>query len=315
MGLGHLARLKVAARAVCAQFGAKCVFLIQGDGMDPAFLNDFEHYLVPFDQDLFDAMQNLGLVARSQVIVFDLFAKRIPQNLTEKLSALRMDGIKLVGVDSLIDQRSDLDLIFIPSFRCPSVSISHGAPIVYGWDCFLLNIPVALEVWRPGNKVLALTGGADVTGLGKTWPELLNDCLPSSAELAWVTGPFSQAPVWPEVPRVKMINYVAPKELNTLMAESRYAATVYGVSFFELLGHGIPTVVFSPYGDKDVEELAAIDAAGVALVANDETEATEMLCGLMADEILAASLSKRAREKRLYAGSVRFAAEMASLLG
>ncbi|WAR45410.1 hypothetical protein [Methylomonas rapida] len=283
--------------------------------MDPGFLNDFEHYLVAFDQDLFYAMQNLGLLARTQVIVFDLFVKRIPQNLTDRLSALHQDGVKLVGVDGLIDHRSDLDLIFIPSFRCPVASIPSGAPIVYGWDCFLLNIPVALEVWRPGNKVLVLTGGADVTGLGKIWPELLNDRLPSSAELAWVTGPFAQAPVWPEVPRVKMINHAAPKNLNALMAESQYAATVYGVSFFELLGHGIPTVVFSPYGDKDAEELAAIAVAGVALVATDEREATELLCSLMADEILAASLSKRAREKRLHAGSERFVAEMSSLLG
>lgn len=98
------------------------------------------------------------------------------------------------------------------------------------------------------------------------------------------------------------------------MQASNYAVTVFGVSFFELIYLGIPTVVFSPYGDKDDSELEALAKAGVAVVARDEREATDQLCALMRDDLLATQLSLRAREHLNTPGGRRLCLEIVKLL-
>jgi spore coat polysaccharide biosynthesis predicted glycosyltransferase SpsG len=110
-----------------------------------------------------------------------------------------------------------------------------------------------------------------------------------------------------------MLNHQSPSDLDHLMAEANYAVTVYGVSFFELLYYGVPTVVFSPYGDKDSAELAAIAKEGIALVAKDEVDAVGKLKALMADNKLAASLSQHARQKTSALGGQKIAQAVAEL--
>ncbi|OFZ97453.1 MAG: hypothetical protein A3H35_11915 [Betaproteobacteria bacterium RIFCSPLOWO2_02_FULL_62_17] len=98
------------------------------------------------------------------------------------------------------------------------------------------------------------------------------------------------------------------------MADANYAVTIYGVSFFELLHYGVPTVVFSPYDGKDDAELAIIAALRVALVATGETDAVGKLNKLMADHELAASLSRRARQRMSVLGRRKFTQAVAELL-
>ena len=99
------------------------------------------------------------------------------------------------------------------------------------------------------------------------------------------------------------------------MADARYAVTVFGVSFFELLAHGVPTVVFSPYGGKDATTLAALAGAGVACVARDEDEATSLLLALMQDDALAARLSQAALTCMAFPGGQRLARALRTLAG
>jgi len=98
------------------------------------------------------------------------------------------------------------------------------------------------------------------------------------------------------------------------MAETNYAVTVYGVSFFELLYYGVPTVVFSPYGNRDDTVLAAIAAEGVALVAKNEVDAAGKMKDLMADPKRAVSLSHHARRRMSTLGGHKFARAVAELL-
>jgi hypothetical protein len=98
------------------------------------------------------------------------------------------------------------------------------------------------------------------------------------------------------------------------MAQASYALTVYGVSFFELLFYGRPTVVFSPYGNKDDAELDTIASEAVALRASDEVDGVAKLKGLMADEALAESLSRHARRKLSVSGGRKLAQAVAQLL-
>jgi hypothetical protein len=92
------------------------------------------------------------------------------------------------------------------------------------------------------------------------------------------------------------------------------AATVYGVSFYELIVQGIPTVVFSPYGERDARELFEIRRLGVALVAEDEFEATQMLNRLVRDTVLRKSLSRLARKVIHANRGERFAEEVRGII-
>lgn len=312
IGLGHLSRSLVIAKALQSRFGAEVQWLIQSDPLARHELSAFQHRFVPPDQDLAKEMLAQGPV---DLVLLDLQPQRLPLDLGRAIGALRASGAKVVAIDGLLAYRAELDLIFMPSFQFrPPADLTDGAPIVFGWDCFLLDGHVAPTPWVPGRRVLALTGGSDATHLGEGWPNLLNEVLPTDVALHWVTGPFAAKPNWPRVPRLEMVEHVAPQGLGPLMQRADYAVTVFGVSFFELLYLGVPTVVFSPYGGKDSYELNAIAEAGVALVAADERDATQRLLELLGHDALARQLSERARAKLSRSGAERLCSEISGLM-
>lgn len=314
-GLGHLTRSLVVTQALQQELGATVRFLIQGDPVQRGDLAQFDHQFLSIDANLGDTIRQQVQLIDAQVVVLDLHPRLVPTDIDVLLTVLRQGGCKVIGVDGLLSHRHNLDLIFIPSFRFfPPDGLTGTAPILFGWDCFLLNVKRSAVEWKTGRQVIALTGGSDATCLGRTLPTLLNAALPGGTALHWVTGPYAQQPVWPVAPRFSMVDHNSPSGLDDLMLRANYAVTVYGASFFELLYYGVPTVVFSPYGNKDDAELAAIAAEGVALVAQDEVEAVVKLKELMADEALAISLSRRARQRLAVPGGHKFAQAVAALL-
>ena len=315
MGLGHLTRSLVVAKALQQELNLRVKLLIQGNALKRDDLGEFAHQFMGVEENLADKILQQTKSSDAHVVVLDLHPRLVPTDIDDLLKELRRGGRKVVGVDGLVNHRANLDLIFIPSFRFfLSESAISETSILFGWDSFLLNVKRTANDWKKGNQVLALAGGSDATNLGKTMPVLLNESLPSGTELHWVTGPYAQQPVWPNSPRFSMLNHQSPSGLDDLMVGANYAVTVYGVSFFELLYFGVPTVVFSPYGTKDDAELAAIAEVGVALVAKDEVDAVGKLKELMADDKLAAALSQHARQRMSALGGHKFAQAVAALL-
>ncbi|MDR7333941.1 hypothetical protein [Roseateles asaccharophilus] len=311
VGLGHLSRTLVAARALQRLPQAEVQLLVQAEPLVHAGLAAFEHRVIPPGGDLAEAIDS----AVADVLVLDLQAQRIPADFPAWLRRWRSAGRKLVAIDALLPLRAELDLVLMPTFHfVPPPGLPDGAPILHGWDCYLIDGDAPARPWQPGPRVLALTGGSDATHLGQHWPALIDAQLPDGSEVHWVTGPYAQPPALPARPRLGWREHVAPSGLQPLMRASDYAVTVYGVSFYELLHLGVPTVVFSPYGSKDNAELAAVAAAGVARVAADEREATQLLAGLMQDATQAATLSRSARDHLHTPGGERLARAIQALL-
>jgi hypothetical protein len=219
LGLGHLTRSLVVARALHQELGARVHLLIQGDPVERADLGEFEHRFLGSEEDLLDAIRQQVRRVDAQVVVLDLHPRLVPAEIGGLLEDLRRGSCKVIGVDGLVNHRSKLDLVFIPSFHfSPPAGLTGTAPILSGWDCFLLNVKRAPTEWKPGGRVLALTGGSDATGLGKTLPTLLDAALAGGSELHWVTGPYARGPVWPASPRLRMLNHRSPSGLDDLMA-------------------------------------------------------------------------------------------------
>jgi spore coat polysaccharide biosynthesis predicted glycosyltransferase SpsG len=314
VGLGHLTRSLVIARSMQQNFDAEINFLVQGNVVNKDYLRDFEHQFLETNQDLSIKIRQLVADFDIQILVFDLYPEQVPKDFVELLTDLKLNGCKLIGIDGLIDYHKKLDLIFIPSFNfSPPPNLIIETPVFFGWDCYLLNIKKKQIEWQSGKRVLVLTGGSDTTKLGKTLPSELNDVLPDYAELNWVTGPFADEPIFPKQSKFDMQNHHAPSELDGLMINSNYAMTVFGVSFFELLYYGVPTVVFSPYGHKDDSELKMIESEGVALVAIDEVDAINKLKMLMMDDKLAASLSEKSKKLMSFPSGQRFVQAVSEL--
>lgn len=313
-GLGHMARCLVVARALQRDVQARVQMLIQSEALEWPELASVPHRFVSPQHGLSAHVLAWQTQHPQDVVVFDLQPQRIEADFADLLAQLRASGCKLVAVDGLLRYRPLLDLIFTPSFHLAlPPDLPEGAPIVMGWDCFLLNVQETPRAWQTGRSVLALTGGSDATALGQTWPSLLDSILPPETELHWVTGPFAAPPQLPATPRIAIQEHVAPAGLGGLMVDSNYAVTVFGVSFFELMSLGIPTVVFSPYGDKDNSELALIAESGAALVARDERDACLLLLKLMQDATLAGQLSRRSLELLSTPGATRLCAELLKL--
>ena len=80
------------------------------------------------------------------------------------------------------------------------------------------------------------------------------------------------------------------------MINSNYALTIYGVSFYELIYYGIPTVVFSPYGKKDDFDLNYLRKKEICLVSDSQTNAVHNLNRLIDDKNLCYNLSNNSKQ-------------------
>ncbi len=312
IGLGHLKRSLRVASAIEEKLGAFVEFFVIGPETKKIFLDERP---AKFLDEGCSILERFRLNRPSiDLVIIDVSEKYLPAWITDVLKNATQSGAKIVAIDSL-DLRPYVDLVFAPSFRIPRDigGSDASASVAYGWDCFLLDGSPELVEWRSGSGVLVLTGGSDATNLGRCWPTLLDKLLPAGTQINWVTGPFSESPCWPNTPRLDIVEHKAPSNLIPLISSSNYAVTVYGVSFFELVQSGIPTVVFSPYGDKDRDELEEINRLGLAIIAKDEVEATEGLVDLMANPSLSRDLSSRGMERLRLPGVDRLCDEIKRL--
>ena len=312
IGLGHFSRSMVIAKGLIKNFDLNVEFLIQGDEFTNNDLKKFKSIFININENLNESLKKLS---KYDLIFFDLNKKFIKDNFNESLRKLQIMGTKLIAIDGLLNFQKHLDLIFIPSFYFPlneSAYINHSK-IVYGWDSYLIDEKkVALE-WKNGTNILVFNGGSNVNQLSNNLVAALDKNLPSESIINLVIGPFSFRQNLPNQSRTQIIEHQAPDNLNLIMSKANYAVTVYGVTF-ELLKIGIPTVVFSPYGDKDQEELKIIEKLGLAMVAHNEYDATEMLIDLINDQTRARAFSIKSINQMKDSGVEKLTSEVKELI-
>jgi spore coat polysaccharide biosynthesis predicted glycosyltransferase SpsG len=316
IGLGHLSRSLTVARALQDRVFAGVRLLIQGDPVVRADLSLIPHRYIGSTEDLAAAILREVDDKRTDVVIFDIHPQRIPKNLTDLLERLREQNVHRVAIDSLLEFCDQFDFVQVPSFYVDPARIARCRhPVYHGWDCYLLELSQTAKAWLSGNNVLVLTGGSDATHLGRTLPDELDAGLPPGTDVHWVRGPYAEPPRLPAQPRQRWLVHDAPAGLGALMAQSNYALTVYGVSLFELLQHGVPTVVFSPYGEKDKPELKKLMQQNVTVVAADGTSAVAALRNLIDSPSTAESFSLAAMNKLDGKGAIRFAEKIRALVG
>lgn len=291
IGLGHLSRVMAVARALQDRHFAAVHLLIQGEPLAKAGLSILPHRFIPAAADLMAALADEVAATKARALVLDLHPAHIPPDLADFLAGHA--GLVRVGIDSTWSLAAALDVVCLPGFAVPAAILRacQPVPVLHGWPHYLLQASARKSPWQPGRSLLVLTGGSDTTGLGRTLPRQLDAALPPGLDIHWVQGPYAGAPILPEAPRQNWQVHHAPDDLAALMESCHYALTIYGVSVFELLARGVPTVVFSPYGGRDDAELAALADEQVVRIEADADAAARGVAALMADAAGAARLA------------------------
>jgi len=315
IGLGHLKRMLALAQALNRMGVMNIHFLIFGEFIKSSELEGFDFNFVSENKDFSSELLMVVNIELPKVLVFDLHPKFINQDLEDLLCRVSKKHIYLVGVDSLSVFTNKLDLTWVPSFyKPPGVVANKPGSVFYGWNTYLIQKRLKHASWDNGKKLLVLTGGSDLTGLGKELPTKIDNQLSGNLEIHWVQGPFATDPNLPANPRLKWVLHKSVENLDALIVNCNYAITVFGVALFELLQYGIPTVVFSPYNGKDDTELLALEKENVAIISKNDETAVKDLIYLMENEKLAISISQNAISKLSVNGANNLAEKIASVL-
>ena len=315
IGIGHLSRLLALAGTLKKDKNIIPEFLIFGDFIKKDELANFTVHAFSLTDDFVASIENILEMNNFDALIFDLYPRHNVDNLGELFIQLKRRNICLISIDSLIEHCNILDLVWIPSFNFDcNKYIDCTSVLKSGWDSFLIQKRLQNKDWTPGSKVLILTGGGDVSKLGRVLPAQLDELLDKNTEIHWVRGPFSSEPNLPKKCRLDWVIHNAPEQLDELIVQSDYVMTVFGISFFEVLQYGVPTVVFSPYGDKDNDELDALSTEGVAMVVNGSEHPIESLIELMKNDKIAKEYSMNALKKMSINGANKLSKEIFSLI-
>ena len=315
-GIGHLSRLLAVADELQKYNNIRIEFMIFGSLLKEKQLANYKSYNLSFDADLIKETNNIEAINHYDAMIFDLYPKCNNYNFDELFTHLKKKNTFLISIDSLIDYKNILDIVWIPSFSFNFRKHTDASnKIKSGWGSLLLQKKLQHRDWLPGQKVLVLTGGSDTTNLGDTLPTQLDIFLNDDVEVHWVKGPFSSKPNLPDRRNLKWIIHDSPEQLDELIIQSNYVISIYGVSLFEVLQYGVPAVTFSPYGGKDEIELKALAKEGVAMVAENSRQAIDRLIELMNNDELAKQFSENSLNIMSNDGAKNLSSQIYSLIG
>lgn len=315
IGMGHLSRLLSLANTLKKDKKIKTEFLIFGDLVKTNELSQFTVYNFSLNENLFEKIKTTSDLNNFDLLVFDLRHELKNINYAILFAYLKERKIFLISIDSLIEYSHILDLIWMPSicFNLSNNSYNKNK-FRLGWDTLLIDKRRQHKIWSKGFKILILTGGSDYANLGSTLPAELDKTFDKNFELHWVKGPFSQEPDISKKSKLNWTIHRSPQYLDDLITQSNYVITVFGISFFEALQYGIPTVVFSP-NNKDEDSLKVLSNENVAIVADNTKNAVRRLFDLVNNDEVAKKYATNALKKMSNNGTMKLANEIYSLLG
>ena len=296
IGIGHLTRLLSIAKKMEKGQILRPELIIFGEFIERSEFKSIQVHYFPIEKDLQTTLKKFISDKNHNVIIFDLHPSYFTEDIRTLLIWLKERKKILIGIDNMYEFSKYLDLVWVPSFYFNPKRVTTKN-IKTGWDTYLIQKNLKSKSWKPGKNILVLTGGSDITNLGTTLPSLLEENIHHEIVINWVRGPFSRKPSIPNNTRLEWVVHNSPDQLDNLIVASNYVLTIFGVSLFETLQYGIPSVVFSPYGVKDDEAISSLREEKVAITAQNEKEATIKLNRLMNNDDLALQLSERALDK------------------
>ena len=111
VGIGHLSRLLALAQALRKINKSEVKFLIFGEQFQKQELELFDNTWLPISSNFEISLKSFINKWSPSLVVFDLYPKLLSPNINKLLTWIKLKEIGVVGIDSLINHCSFLDLI------------------------------------------------------------------------------------------------------------------------------------------------------------------------------------------------------------
>ncbi len=233
-------------------------------------------------------------IFKPDLIIFDLGKKFLKPRFLNLLKELKREKYKLIGIDNLKSCYPYLDLVWVPSFFLEKKFKKKN--VVYGWDKFLLK--KSNHRYKIKKKIYILTGASKNNFLPNILPSLIEKKIPKKFKLIWVKGKYSKKPNLNfKSDRWKILD--KSKSYLSYLPDAGYVLTTYGMSFYESLSLGIPTVCF-PVGQnkkKDYLEFQKLKRLNVSILKSNYRSAINELNKLTFNKKKALLLSRKSKLK------------------
>lgn len=300
IGLGHFSRMAALNDTISTNKNINSFLSILGDDIGNHLQDSLQISIISASiEHYFSLVKDFISLKKINLVTMD-FHKSVEGIYIEEFFRWSRDNkIKLIGVDSLFNYRNYLDHIWLPSiyFDLSKMPNQNGlCDITFGWDHFLLSKNKAQTPSPNSNQILIMTGGSDVLGLGEWLPQSLDNSICSSFEIVWVQGPYAAAPSIPEKSKLKWNVFKNPKNMEEIISKADFVITLFGVSFFESIKYGNPTVVIPLDRSENINELEMIKEKMVAIVANDAKNSVDDLQNLIQNKALSKLISDNSKK-------------------
>ncbi len=240
---------------------------------------------------------------KPNVIIFDLNKKFLNLKFLKVIRKLKKERNTLIGIDNLRIFYKYLDLVWVPSFFIEKKYNKKN--IVYGWDKFLLK--KYNYSYKIKKNIYILTGASTNHVLPKYMPKMIEKNIPKNFNIIWVQGKYSIKPILNfKSNRWKVLKN--PKSYFSYLSKAGYVLSLYGMSFYESISLGVPTVCF-PYGinkHKDKNELKEIKKLNISIIEKNYKSAIDKLKMLIQNKKKSLLLSRKSKLRFKQNGLVNF---------
>ena len=280
LGLGHVIRCLALADELRNSFGFGVTFAIARG--EPAFAC-IENRRYPLEKKPNTDNESEWMESAITKIKPDILVLDIRTDLpAQKVSAWKNDGLFIVVIDDPSERRLCADQAFYP--MVPQVSKMNwsgfSGELFSGWEWILLRKDFAIcdHKDKPGaaQQILVTMGGSDPRGLTLKAVRAL-DSIDGDFEIVLIIGPafmhkqaLDQFLLTAKRPYQVQEN-VQDKDIRNLMAKADLAIASFGVTAYELVSQGTPSILLC-ISDDHAQSASALHEAGVSIsMGKDET--------------------------------------------
>jgi spore coat polysaccharide biosynthesis predicted glycosyltransferase SpsG len=254
IGMGHVIRCMALADAFTSSHKCRVEWAIKVDEAVLALLaNKYRHSILPESSEDGSRMNSLARIIEdtaTNILILDIKNEYSSEEITELKNTF---GLLVVTIDDGEEKRNAADLAFyppVPQLKESDWSHFNGQRFA-GWEYLLLRSKFGdsnVEQNEKPFKIFISMGGSDPHLLSTRVMQIILG-LDLSAEVSIIIGPhFTEDNRLPEIPKdseLLMHVHRTPERIWEIMARCHMAIATFGVTAYELLACGIPTVMLS----------------------------------------------------------------------
>lgn len=243
------------------------------------------------NKNITDIITKKTISIKPDILVLDLNYRYTKSEIKFKkmFKDLKKQNLKIIGIDTLRRFYKVLDYVWIPSpYKNKDIKSNN---IIYGWDKMIFNRNRV--VYKKKETILFLIGAAKNKFISKNLPKLAENSIPRKYKLLWVSGKFSEKPIFQNHKRWTIHKNI--EKLDKLFGKVGYTFALYGTSMFESLNSGIPTVSYCSKNNysKDKDEIEFLRKKKICFIETNLLKSMKKLNTLLVSNKLSRSFSKK----------------------